>query len=151
VGLGLLGKHSSSLGSEEHLRQYAPVMQPHCTNSAATTENTPVHVLIVSSSLLSFRCSPGRYLYIELHQPYRNDHEPTVRGIAIRMMGDLSKCTSTRAVPLFVDSSGKQQYLLNTPDPTGVAVGSRYEDPVRGVSVVLEEWSRAKAVVRIRG
>jgi hypothetical protein len=91
-----------------------------------------------------------RYLYIEVHQPYRNDNNPSYKGIVIRMMGDTSTCTSTRAVPTHMDADGKLKYLLDTPDPTGVAVGSRYEDPLRGVTVILEEWKRTRAVIRVR-
>ena len=94
-------------------------------------------------------CCCCSYLYVELHQPYRNDNNPSYKGIAIRMMGDLSTCTSTRAVPTHVDAEGKPKYLLDTPDPTGTLLGSRYDDPLRRVSVILEEWTRSQAVVRV--
>jgi len=67
------------------------------------------------------------------------------------MMGDLSTCTSTRAVATHLDSEGQLKYLLDTPDPTGAAVGSRFEDQLRGVEVVLEEWTRSEVVIRVRG
>jgi hypothetical protein len=89
------------------------------------------------------------YLYVELHQPYRNDNNPALKGLAIRMMGDLSTCTSTRAVATHLDADGKHKYLLDTPDPTGTLLGSKFEDPLRRVTVILEEWSRSQAVVRV--
>jgi hypothetical protein len=89
-------------------------------------------------------------LYIELHQPYRNDNNPAAKGLAIRMMGGLGNCTSTRAVPTHVTADGKLAWLLDTPDPTGTAVGSSFTDGLRNVQVVLEEWTRAQAVIRVR-
>lgn len=50
-----------------------------------------------------------------------------------------------------MNSEGQLKYLLDTPDPTGVAVGSRFEDQLRGVEVVLEEWTRSEVVIRVRG
>lgn len=90
-----------------------------------------------------------RFYYIELHQPYANDNNPEFKGIAVRMMGDLSTCTSTRAVATHLDAEGKPQLLLNTPDPAGAAVGSKFEDSLRRVTVVLEQWTLSQAVVRV--
>lgn len=67
------------------------------------------------------------------------------------MMGDLSACTSTRAVATHLDADGNPKYLLDTPDPTGVAAGSKFEDALRGVTVILEEWTRSQAIIRVRG
>lgn len=66
------------------------------------------------------------------------------------MMGELAStsCTSTRAVPTHV-KDGQQQYLLNEPDPTGEKPGSKFEDTLRGVKVVLEQWTNTSAVVYI--
>lgn len=89
------------------------------------------------------------YLYVELHQPYRDENNPTNKGVAIRMMGDLSTCTSTRAVPTHLDAEGKPKYLLDTPDPTGTLLGSRFDDPYRRVTIILEEWTRSQVVVRV--
>lgn len=109
----------------------------------------PVHCSCVS--LIAPRCLLHHsYLYIELHQPYRNDANPTYKGVAIRMMGDLSTCTSTRAVAAYVDADGKPKYLLDTPDATGVALGSRFVDEMRNIEVVLEDWTRSQAVIRVR-
>lgn len=88
------------------------------------------------------------YYYIELHLPYRNDYNPSYRGVAVRMMGDMADCTSTRAVPTHV-ADGQAQYLLSTPDPDGLKLGSKFEDPLRQVRVVLERWERGTAVVRV--
>lgn len=63
--------------------------------------------------------------------------------------GDLSTCTSTRAVATHLDGDGKAQYLLNSPDPTGVAVGSKFEDPLRRVTVILEEWTGSQVTIRV--
>lgn len=89
------------------------------------------------------------YYYVELHQPYANDNTPDFKGIAVRLMGDLSTCTSTRAVATHLDGEGKPQYLLNSPDPSGAAVGSTFEDPLRRVTVILEEWSGSQATIRV--
>eukprot|EP00879_Flechtneria_rotunda_P018491 GHRR01019399.1.p1 GENE.GHRR01019399.1~~GHRR01019399.1.p1 ORF type:complete len:100 (+),score=10.25 GHRR01019399.1:219-518(+) len=95
-----------------------------------------------------YRCTPCSFLYIELHQPYKNDYKSAYKGIAIRMMGKLSACTSTRQVPTHVED-GNLKYLLNKADPTGVQAGSRFEDTFRGVRITLERWDRARAVVRV--
>jgi hypothetical protein len=63
--------------------------------------------------------------------------------------GDLSTCTSTRAVATHLDGEGKPQYLLNSPDASGAAVGSKFEDPLRRVTVILEEWSGSQATIRV--
>jgi hypothetical protein len=88
------------------------------------------------------------WLYIELHQPYRNDYAATTSGIAIRMMGEMTSCTSTRLVPVYA-SGGRANYLLTQPDRAGQKPGSKYEDVFRGVRVVFESWDRARAVVRV--
>jgi hypothetical protein len=90
-----------------------------------------------------------RFLYVELHQPYANDYNPDYKGVAIRMMGDLSTCTSTRAVATHLSGDSKAQYLLNAPDPTGAALGSKYEDPFRRVTVILEDWTGSQAIIRV--
>jgi hypothetical protein len=92
---------------------------------------------------------PRSWLYVELHQPYGNDYEASYRGVAIRMFGELANCTSTRIMPTH-SVNGVQKYLLDTPDPTGVAPGSVYQDQLRGVRIVLERWTRSRAVVRIQ-
>lgn len=98
------------------------------------------------------RSRSRRFLVIELFQPYANDANPTLKGVAVRHMGSLANCTSTHAAPTHAapDTPGGLAYLLSTPDPAGAAPGSRFEDGLRSVSVVLESWSRARAVVRVR-
>lgn len=64
------------------------------------------------------------------------------------MMGNLADCTSTRLLPLYA-SNGQASYLLTEPDPTGVKPGSKYEDLLRNVRVVLESWTKSRAVVRV--
>lgn len=101
------------------------------------------------SLLLLYLCfCPYSWLYIELHQPYKNDYEANAGGLAIRMMSDLTNCTSTRMVQTYA-SGGQANYLLTKPDPTGATPGSKYEDLFRGVRVVLESWHRTRATIRV--
>lgn len=116
---------------------------PDCTKERCAADGLPC-------CTADKTCADGGldYYYVELHQPYSDDMDAGNAGIAVRMMGDLSSCTSTRQVPTHMDGPNTR-YLLNMPDPTGAQLGSTFVDELRGVRIVLEAWSRSQAVVRV--
>lgn len=100
-------------------------------------------------------CADGGfgYYYVEYSKgPVPGDYgaaaSAAFAGVSVRLAGELRDCASTRAVATHA-AANAPRYALDAPDPAGKLPGSRFDDPLRRVTVRLDATGQDWAQVSI--